>query len=320
MATSVPSFLNLYYLLWDYQKRAEHAHVYQDILLPWQTQALEAIDVLRVYGNIEARHWRPGLPDPCNGGDRGFSCLHRLYALSRISDLLILPLQTAWDFLRPPVLHWTPERVERYFSWMRGVGIPQVAPSISLEERNAWLSSLGLEEFHQPAFHPFYHEIVEVEQTPNPDEPITLTGMVWSGFMLGQMMLCRAGVRVRGGEHIVRKDLAEHSHLYWAFARYNRPVEDLSIGWGSNSQWATDFRRDYVDEQAYYYNVDGDIDIHASGYYRDLDGDIDTEGDSEQPYLEVPDRIQLLTHRCFIVTPERRHEEYLWDVTYREAK
>jgi hypothetical protein len=203
---------------------------------------------------------------------------------------------------------------------MRGVGIPQWTPSISLEERNAWLRSLGLEEFHQPTFHPFYHEIVEVEQALDQDEPISLVENVWPGFMLGQMMFCRAGVRVRGGEHVVRKGLAEHSHLYWAFVRHNRPAVDLSHGWGHNSQWTTDFRRDYVDEQAYYYNVDGDIDIFASGYYHDLNGDIDTEGDFEQPCLDLPDRIQLLTHRCFIATPERRYDENLWHVTYQEAK
>jgi hypothetical protein len=62
MATSVPSFLELFYLLWDYQNLDEHTHPYEDILLPWQSQALGALDVLRVYGNIEARHWRPDQP------------------------------------------------------------------------------------------------------------------------------------------------------------------------------------------------------------------------------------------------------------------
>jgi hypothetical protein len=57
---------------------------------------------------------------------------------------------------------------------MRSVGIPQWVLSISLEERNAWVRSLGLEEFHHPTFHPFYHEIVEVEQALDPDEPISL--------------------------------------------------------------------------------------------------------------------------------------------------
>jgi hypothetical protein len=36
----------------------------------------------------------------------------------------------------------------------------------------------------------------------------------------------------------------------------------VSHGWGSNSQWGTDFRRDYVTDEAYVYNVDGTIDLN----------------------------------------------------------
>lgn len=94
MVASIPSFRGLYYLLRDYQDRAEHGHVYQDVLLPWQAQALEALSVLRAYGMIEAKNWRRDQPDLCNGGDpRYYSCLEHLYAFSRISDLLLLPQQ-----------------------------------------------------------------------------------------------------------------------------------------------------------------------------------------------------------------------------------
>lgn len=316
MVASFPAFRALYHLLQDYQNHPEHADVYHDILLPWQSQALEAMSVLRAYGDIDASRWGSDQPDSCNGGDGDYySCREHLYALSRISDLLLLPQQPVWDFLNPPLWSWTPESVERHFSWMRGVGIPQWTPSISLAERNAWLSSLGFEEFRQPIFHSFYHEIVEVEQSPDPDEPISLLGIVWPGFMLGQMMFCRAGVRVRGGQRFVRKDTAEHSHLYWAFVRRNRPADDRSHGWGHNSQWSTSFRRDYVDHDSYFYNVDGGIDIQddstgAPGYpYR--------EGDH---HLTLPMRIELVTNRCFIRTTERSYIEDFDDVTYREPK
>jgi len=285
LVASLPPFRALYHLLKEYQSRPEHAHVYEDVLLPWQPQALEAMSVLRVYGDIEARRWGPDQPDPCNGGDHHYySCREHLYALSRISDLLLLPQQNVWDFLNPPLWSWTPESVERHSSWMRDVGIPQWTPSISLEERNTWLRSLGFEEFQQPAFHPFYHEIVEVEQSPDPDEPITLLGIVWPGFILGQMMFCRAGARIRGGAHFVRKDLAEHSHLYWAFVRRNRTAVDASHGWGHNSQWSTDFRRDYVDQDAYYYNVDGDNEIGPIDIYDDRIGDSYHTGDPHLTY------------------------------------
>ena len=128
---------------------------------------------------------------------------------------------------------------------------------------------------------------------------------IWPGFLLGRMLFCRAEVRVRGGARHVRKEIAENSRLYWAFARNNRPPRDRSHGWGHNSQWATDFRRDYLGDDAYYYNVDGEVDVH------------DDAADSE---LALPLRIELLTHRCFVVTPERFYDEDLTDATYREPR
>jgi hypothetical protein len=316
MVAYIPSFRDLYMLLEDYQYRAEHGHVYQDVLLPWQTQALEAISILRVYGTLEARNWPRDQPDPCNGGDTGYySCLEHLYAFSRISDLLLLPQQRVWDYLHPSLPRWTAENAVQHREWRASVGIPDWTPSISLEERNAWLRALGLTEIQQPAFHPFYHEIVEVEQAPDPDEPIRLLETLWPGFLLGQMLVCRAGVRIRAGERVVDKDLAEHSRLYWAFVRNNRPAVDASHGWGHNSQWSTRFRRDYVDDAAYYYNVDGEIDVHEE--WTGAPGDPNRHGD---PPLTLPMRIELLTHRCFIRTPERFYHEDFDAVTYQEPK
>jgi hypothetical protein len=245
-----------------------------------------------------------------------FNCRQRLYPLSRISDLLLLPQQHVWDYLYPPLPHWTPESAAWREEWMRGVGIPRWVPTITLEERNEWLRALGLVEFQQPTFHPYYHEIVEVEQAPDPDEPISLQGVLWPGFLLGQLLFCPAGVRIRAGEWVIQKDLAEHSRLYWTFLRNNRPAVDASHGWGSNSQWSTSIRRDYVDDEAYHYNVDGDLDVHddqtAGGRaYPPVDGDV---------ALGMASRIELLTHRCFVRTPKRFYNEEFDDVTYREPR
>jgi hypothetical protein len=212
--------------------------------------------VLQIYGAPEARRWPREQPDPCHGGDgRYYSCLEHLSACSRISELLLLTQQRVWDYVHPPLPRWTPERAAQHKEWMRDLGIPQGTPSISLEERNAWLRSLGLTELEQPTFPPFYHEIVEVEQAPDPDEPIRLLAILWPGFLLGQMLFCRAGVRIRAGERVAQQNLAEHSRLCWAFVRNNRPTTDASHGWGHNAQWSTDFRRDSVDDEAYYYTV-----------------------------------------------------------------
>lgn len=293
MAASIPAFRALFHLLVDY----EGDDVYRDILLPWQPQASMAMSVLRVYGSIEALFWNKDRPDPCSAGDHNYySCLEHLYALSRVSDMLLLPFQ--------PVRKPTTFSCAAYDEgWL---------PSIHLEERNEWLRLLGMQEADHPTFHPFYHEIVDVEQAHDPDEPISLVETLWPGFLLGHMLFCRAGVRVRGGEHFIRKEIAENSRLYWAYTRNNRQAVDLSHGWGHNSQWGTDFRRDYVTQEAYYYNVDGAYDIHEDA--------LAAYGNGGEPDLTLPQRSELLTNRCFIVTPERFYHEEFWDICYREPR
>jgi hypothetical protein len=61
---------------------------------------------------------------------------------------------------------------------------------------------------------------------------------------------------VRAGASVMDPVVASLSRMYWAWWRRNRQPTDLSHGWGSNSQWRTDFRRDYVADGQLYYNVD----------------------------------------------------------------
>jgi hypothetical protein len=83
------------------------------------------------------------------------------------------------------------------------------------------------------------------------------------------MLLVRAGVRVRAGRDVLDPDVAATSCLYWAWWRRNHRVFDLSHGWGANSQWGTDFRRDYWVDGELHYNVDGGHKGHR--VERDLD-------------------------------------------------
>lgn len=271
--------------------------VYHDVLLPWQPQAAETMSVLSSYGDGEARLWRKDQPDACSeDGTNYYTCSEHLYAVSRVSEMLLLPFQ--------PVRNRTEFPLAAYNEgWL---------PSIRLEERNEWLLSLSMRQVDHPVFHPFYHEIVEVEQAPEPDEPISLVETLWPAFLLGHMLFCRAGVKVRGGVGFIRKDIAENSRLYWAYTRNNRQAVDLSHGWGHNSQWGTDFRRDYVDDDTYYYNVDGGHDIHEEARAEYQNGD--------EPTLTLPQRIELLTNRCFILTQERFYHEEFWDVYCQESR
>jgi hypothetical protein len=120
--------------------------------------------------------------------------------------------------------------------------------------------------------------------------------------LLGDMVFSRAGVRVSGGRRFIRKDVAESSTLYWAFRRKNRPSQDLSHGWGSNSQWRTRFRRDYRLGEEFHYNVDGKHDLAApEPAAEDRDG------------LAREERIELLTNRCFIRTVKPHSDLWPYD-------
>lgn len=222
-----------------------------------------------------------------------------------VSDGLILPFQPRWNPDGGRVTERNPD-----VAWQ---------PDIRPQERSAWLRSLGMHEITHTDFHPFYHEIVEVAQAPDPDEPASLLETLWPTFLLGHMLFCRAGVRIRAGSHVVCKDIAEHSRMYWAYRHSNRRPVDLSHGWGSNSQWATDFRRDYVTGEAYVYNVDGRIDLNEDGRVFNIYGwgEID---EADAPYNTRPVLIELLTHRCFTLTPERTDDEFPYNLTYREPR
>lgn len=182
--------------------------------------------------------------------------LWRLYALSRVSDALIRLLEK--DRAHTPC----------YSAFMNGLGLRQIAAN---------------------TFHPFYHEVVTVIPSPASADPIAIASVTWPGFMCGPLMIARAGVAVTGGAQHIRKDIAETSTLYWCYRRATRPTQDLSKGWGSNSQWRTAFRRDYCLENQHYYNVDGD-------------------NDPGDPILNEREKLELLRHRCFLVS-DRSHSD-----------
>jgi hypothetical protein len=152
----------------------------------------------------------------------------------------------------------------------------------------AFFTALSLERIDHPHFHPFYHEIVTVD-VGRTGTPVTVAEEIWPGFMLGQLLFCRAGVRVQAGTDTMLKDVAESSTLYWAYRRKNRPYQDLSHGWGSNSQWRTEFRRDYTDGQSYIYNTDGILDAR-----------LPDRPERWRDDLSPNERIELLVNRCFV--------------------
>ena len=190
----------------------------------------------------------------------------RLYALSRVADALITRMAKDSGCTRA------------YAKFMEGNGLSTIVAD---------------------RFHPFFHEIVAVVASEDNDAPITVTNIIWPGFMCGSLLIARAGVSVSGGTNNITKDIAENSTLYWCYRRANRPTEDLSLGWGHNSQWRTGFRRDYFVDGQFHYNVDGKPALD----------------DSE---LSQSQQVELLRHRCFVTT-SRPHAD-LWPYAIRHCE
>ena len=99
---------------------------------------------------------------------------------------------------------------------------------------------------------------------------------------------------------LIEEDADEARRIGWRTR--NRPFQDLSHGWGSNSQWRTSFRRDYRIGQEFHYNVDGKHDLAAPGATaEDRDG------------LTREERTELLTNRCFVRTTKPHGDLWPYD-------
>ena len=263
---------NLYRALRDY----EGSRVIGEIITPWLAEGRDdcrtQLDQLSAYAkNAES-------------SDRGGYWLEALYALSRVSDVLLLAFQPE---LAPGLdTPWAHQLHLAGADW----------PAITREQYLELFAALGMSPITDLRFDPMFHEIVEVDQAEDPDAPITVIELVWPGMMLGQMVFARAGVKVRAGAHHAEQGVADRSPLYWTFLRRHRPTIDLSLGWGHNSQWSTDFRRDYSTDHAHHLNID------VTG---DIDADDPADGDLT-PLLTGADRRDLVRHRCLIRTPHDR--------------
>ena len=159
------------------------------------------------------------------------------------------------------------------------------------------MTFLGMERVAPRAFHPFFHELVSVEPQPG---PVTLVREHWPAYMLGPLLIARAGCAVTADPGELTKDIAESSTMYWAFVRRTRPAADLSHGWGNNSQWRTAFRRDYLLDGAYHYNVDG-------------------RGDRRDDDLTAEERLELLRFRCFVKCAKPHEDRWPYDDRWVES-
>jgi hypothetical protein len=250
----------LFYAMEEYQG----ADVFRDVVEQWLDEhadaVREALAPLAAFGGWKRTEYEFGDP------------LETAYALSRVSDALIYTFQP----LLPP---------DSESPWAHDIHEPERWPHITRDQYLAAFARLGMAPIGDITFEPFFHEIVHVEQDAHPEAPVEITGTVWPGLMSGEMLFSRSGVTVRAGDRHLAAGIADRSPLYDVFMRRYRETFDRSLGWGHNSQWKTDFRRDYLTDAAFHFAVD-----------EDPDSDLNILG--EPRMLTPAERSDLVRHRC----------------------
>src|SRR5258708_14383248 len=217
--------------------------------------------------------------------------LEQAYALSRVSDVLLLGFQPS-----------LPADAER--PWAHDLYLDREWPQITAPQYLAVFTALGMTQINVEGFDPFFHQIVAVDQSDDPDSPIEITDTVWPGLMLDELLFNRAGVRVRAGARYAEAGVADQSTLYEVFLRRYRHTSDGSLGWGHNSQWKTDFRRDYLTSTTYHPNIDADLDLSAGTFH------------SPAP-LTAQQQRDLLRYRCLVRKSENQAAQDAWPGQWR---
>ncbi len=208
--------------------------------------------------------------------------LWSLYALSRVCDTLLLPFQSG----------------ECWFD-------------LSVEQFSDFWQKLDVAVSEPREYHPFWCEIVACENGADDDELPRIEELFWPALAWGDLLICRAGARVRAGRNWMRSDVAGVAPLYFASRRNYRAAHDLSHGWGGNSQWRTAFRRDYVWNEHYVFNADGELDYESGPFLQSLSAHewaetlvksrrffASDKGDNGD--LTLAQREELLVNRCLV--------------------
>lgn len=226
--------------LFDELREYSGGSAFRDVVAPWTEKRgqmiIELMAPLARYGDWRREEYR--WADP----------LEQAYALSRVNDVLLLGFQPALpDSVEPP--------------WAHHLHLDVQWPTVTLDEYRRFCTALGMALVDEPDYDPFLHEIVTVEQTDDPGSPVEIIDSLWPAVMYGELLFSRSGIRVRGGARYVVAGVADRSPLDDAFLRRYRVTHDASLGWGHNSQWKTDFRRDYRTAATDYLNVDGEFDV-----------------------------------------------------------
>ena len=259
------SFRSLHNALLEYDGQS----AFGDLLGPWLENNASEIELLRSLGA------RTGSPIPKMSSEE----LWYLYSAHRVLELLALPFQPG-----------------------SADGSDWPGPAITEEELIRFARGAGLDVASPDRWSPFHHEIVGLTPLADAARRAEVVRCHWPCLMLGPMLFMRAGVTVSAGSMHMAPGIADRSTLYWAYRRKNRPHQDLAHGWGHNSSWRTEFRRDYQLDGTFHFNVDGGIDLSEV-----------RAGETDDHGLSLTERRELLVNRCFVVSPKDSTDLFPYD-------
>jgi hypothetical protein len=170
--------------------------------------------------------------------------LWQLYAASRVCDALLLAHQPA-----------PADESVRELDEALGRKLPLFRP-VPVGQITQFFAGIGCKPVTEAGFDPILHEIITCEPADDPGAPIQITGQAWPVLMIGELVFARAGVHVRAGHVHAVHGIADRSTLHWEYWRRHRTTCDGSFWWGSNSQWKTALRRDYITSRGHIYDYD----------------------------------------------------------------
>ncbi|MEM6806664.1 MAG: hypothetical protein AAF696_35010 [Bacteroidota bacterium] len=216
-----------YYQLFQSLQEQGENRLSSELLENWLKENPDEIAWIRKLSNYQLEDWKTSHSDE----------LCRIYALGRINELCLYKL----DKLKADQSSLFSSCFQSYLHFFQNLGL-------QIREENP--------------FHPFFHEIVEIAESDSHTQ-INLREVLYPALMIGKSVFSRARVSAFLPQDSYDLHCLKTSTLFWAYRRANRKTQDLSYGWGSNSQWRTEMRIDVETEEKYHYNLrGGNIDLN----------------------------------------------------------
>jgi hypothetical protein len=211
----------------------------------------------------------------------------KLYAFSRVLDLLTLNFQ--------------PNNGADESSWL--------GPKISITEYLDFIGLLGLEIKYQKDFNPFYCEVIEAKAG---NENFKIETCLFPAIKLKNVIVKRSGVIITVNPKDFNIALINSAKTYWTYRRKNRRYQDLSHGWGHNSQWRTEIRIDIESNDRFIYNE------HGTSSLNDVTEELIEK--LRQQNLELDEAIELTKNRHFINCIKDDGDLFPYDFRFEESK